>query len=90
MKAKERKKRFNALSEHGCCICRRPTEIHHLLGLRYSGMSQKAKDEETIPLCVDHHRGAQGIHHMGMKEWESVYGEQAYHLEKINHYINER
>jgi hypothetical protein len=50
-------------------------------------MSQKAKDEETIPLCVEHHRGSQGIHHLGMKVWESVYGEQAYHLDNINKYI---
>ncbi len=87
MKPKDRKARFNALSEYGCCVCKRPTEIHHLVGLKYSGMAQKAKDEITIPLCVDHHRGAQGIHQIGQKTWESAYGEQELHLERINKYL---
>ena len=76
MKAKERKARFNALSQHGCCICLRPAEIHHLLGIKYSGMGQKADDEYTIPLCVEHHRGHIGIHHLGQRKWESIFGEQ--------------
>jgi len=84
MKPKERKARFNALSEHGCCVCQRPAEIHHLLGVKYSGMGQKADDKYTIPLCVEHHRGKQGIHHIGIKTWEDAYGTQAYHLEQIN------
>ena len=84
MKAKERKARFNSLSEYGCCICRRPAEIHHLIGFKYRGIAQKAKDENTIPLCVDHHRGQQGIHQIGIKTWEKAYGSQEYHLENID------
>ena len=53
-------------------------------------MSQKAKDEETIPLCVDHHRGSQGIHQIGQRTWESAYGEQDFHLERINRYLDGR
>ncbi len=88
MKPKERKVRFNKLAEHGCCICRRPTEIHHLIGFKYSGMGKKASDENTIPLCVDHHRGHLGIHHLGQRKWENMYGDQSYHLERINEEIN--
>lgn len=88
MKPKERKKRFSALAEQGCCICRRPTEIHHLIGFKYRGIGQKATDENTIPLCVEHHRGSQGIHHLGMKTWEKVYGTQEFHLEKVDFLIN--
>ncbi len=87
MKAKERKKRFNELSEYGCCICRRPAEIHHLIGFKYRGIAQKASDENTIPLCVEHHRGGQGIHHMGVKTWEKTYGSQDYHLEIIDNIL---
>ena len=46
-----------------------------------------ATDENTIPLCVEHHRGAQGIHHLGLKTWESAYGEQSHHLEYIDQKI---
>ncbi len=87
MKTKERKERFRKLSEYGCCVCRRPAEIHHLVGLKYSGMAQKSKDEYTIPLCVDHHRGSQGIHQIGQKTWEKAYGNQEYHLEYIDQKI---
>ena len=86
----ERKARFNALSQYGCCVCRRPAEIHHLVGLKYSGMAQKAQDEITIPLCVEHHRGAQGIHQIGQRTWESAYGEQDYHLEIMNKYLKNK
>jgi hypothetical protein len=87
MKAKERKARFNALSEHGCSVCRQPAEIHHLIGLKYSGMAQKAEDTMTIPLCVNHHRGAEGIHQIGQKTWEEAYGEQEHHLKRIERYL---
>jgi hypothetical protein len=88
MKPKERKARFNALSEIGCILCQRPAEIHHLIGLKYRGMGKKASDENTIPLCVDHHRGEQGIHHIGQKTWESTYGTQDILLDMTNKYIN--
>jgi|TARA_R110000764_G_scaffold27814_3_gene65552 hypothetical protein len=81
---KERKIRFEALAEYGCVVCMRPAEIHHLIGHPYSSMGKKANDINTIPLCVDHHRGSQGIHHMGMRVWEQVYGSQEYLLNKTN------
>jgi len=81
---KERQIRFEALAEYGCVICMRPAEIHHLIGHPYSSMGKKANDINTIPLCVDHHRGSQGIHHIGMRVWEDTYGTQKYHLNKID------
>jgi hypothetical protein len=51
-------------------------------------MGKKASDENTIPLCVDHHRGEQGIHHIGQKTWESTYGTQDILLDMTNKYIN--
>lgn len=88
MTAKERKQRFNRLSELGCCICLKPAEIHHLIGYRYRGMGQKAEDQYTIPLCAEHHRGQMGIHRLGRKEWERVFGEQEYHLKKVNNNLD--
>ncbi len=84
MTKKERKIRFESLSEYGCVICMRPAEIHHLIGYKYSSLSKKADDSNTIPLCVEHHRGNQGIHHLGMRAWEKVFGTQEYLLEVVN------
>lgn len=83
---KQRKYRFEALSQYGCCVCRRPAEIHHLIG-NHKGMALKSEDEYTIPLCVDHHRGNQGIHQIGVETWESIYGSQDHHLELVNKYV---
>jgi hypothetical protein len=72
----ERTERFNLLSEMGCCICGQPPQIHHLIGTKWRGMGQKADDRHTIPLCMKHHTGSHGIHHMGMKKWEVKFGDQ--------------
>lgn len=76
MKEKERRERFDSLFELGCAICGRPPQIHHLIGLKYRGMGQKADDAHTIPLCMDHHTGGQGIHTMGKRAWEDAFGTQ--------------
>jgi hypothetical protein len=80
----ERRERFEALAEMGCAICGQPPQIHHLIGVRYRGMGQKAHDMYTIPLCMNHHTGQQGIHKVGMKQWEFQYGTQEHLLEVTN------
>ena len=75
-------KRFDLLSQLGCCICGRPPQIHHLTGIKYKGMGQKADDKYTIPLCMDHHTGAEGIHTLGKRPWEAKYGTQEELLEQ--------
>jgi hypothetical protein len=84
MTPKERKDRFDALSELGCAVCGQPPQIHHLTGLKYRGMGQKAGDECTIPLCMNHHTGQQGIHSIGKRQWEADYGTQEELLEITN------
>lgn len=51
-----------------CCICGKVgVEAHHLLkpwnGSR--GMAMKAGDQNTVPLCPEHHRA---LHHAGNEE----------------------
>ena len=82
-------KRFDILSELGCCICGQPPQIHHLIGIKYRGMGQKASDENTIPLCLHHHTGAQGIHQLGKRAWELKYGAQDELLADTNRKIEE-
>ena len=62
----------------GCCICRRlgfgptPAMVHHIRTGK--GMGVRADDDETIPLCHEHHQGETGIHGMGRKAFEAHYG----------------
>jgi len=61
------------LLEHGCVICRRPAELHHLPKL---GMGLKG--EKMIPLCPEHHRlGGRGVAvHAGRKSFEKNFGSE--------------
>lgn len=68
-KAREHMGRVAAL---GCIVCRRlrlgdsPAEVHHI---REGQGRQRSSDFHTIPLCYPHHRGSDGIHHIGTKAW---------------------
>ena len=71
------KRHLSRVASLGCVVCRlvgyrgSPAEIHHLR--EGQGMSQRASDFLTIPLCFEHHRGATGIHGMGVKAFERAY-----------------
>lgn len=62
------------VAEMACVICERiygqhpggHVELHHLR----SGGWGRGDYTTLIPLCVNHHRGQEGIHHMGTKAWE--------------------
>ena len=55
-----------------CCICgSRPVQVHHIR--EGQGASQRAQDTLTIPLCHDHHQGANGIHGLGRKGFYARY-----------------
>ncbi len=62
----------------GCVLCRRlgygetPAEIHH--PRTGQGMSQRASHFDAVPLCYPHHRGDDGLHGMGRRAFERVYG----------------
>ena len=64
----------------GCCICKRPAEIHHLLTKK--AMGKKASHYDVIPLCADHHRnGGHGVAiHSGIKTWEATFGTEGHYL----------
>jgi hypothetical protein len=62
----------------GCALCRRlglgatPASLHHpRTGV---GAARKAGEFEVIPLCYAHHQGGVGVHGMGRKAWERVFG----------------
>jgi hypothetical protein len=71
----------------GCCICGLPAQIHHAVGGSVSeagfvrGMGRKTPDDCAIPLCEWHHTGAEGLHKIGVREWERRFGPQMTMLE---------
>jgi hypothetical protein len=46
-----------SVAKQPCLICgRRPSDAHHLRFAQNRGLSRKASDEFTVPLCRGHHR----------------------------------
>lgn len=74
---KDEKVHKSKLAELGCMACRRifgphtpgPVELHHYRG----GGWGKGDYKTLIPLCVEHHRGNQGIHGLGTKGFDKFY-----------------
>lgn len=70
---KDEAKHLSSVAAMGCCICEKqgyrdtPAEIHHI---RTGQGMRRADHFSTIPLCPWHHRGMEGIHHLGRKAWE--------------------
>jgi len=75
---KEERKYLGRVAELGCAVCRRmgyegtPAEIHH----RKAGMGigQRAGHDQVLPLCVEHHRGATGVHGLGVRGFQKHWG----------------
>ena len=67
-----------ALADMPCAICLRihgaheggNVTLHHLR----SGGWGKGDYNTLIPLCHNHHQGAEGIHTLGTKAWERQFG----------------
>ena len=68
---------LSRVAERGCALCLRlglgptPAEVHHLR--ESQGMSQRGHDWVAIALCPEHHRGATGLHGLGVSRFESRY-----------------
>jgi hypothetical protein len=88
------KKHMAKVAELGCAVCRRmghpgtPAELHH--PRHGAGMGKRSGHMSVVPLCVNHHRGNEGIHGMGTKAFVQHYGVTeaellAETLELINH-----
>ena len=62
--------------------CEGPTQIHHCGGggMKNRGIHKakgtKNSDWLAIPLCMHHHTGRAGIHTLGVRTWEALYGWQ--------------
>lgn len=78
MSTKEEKAYMADVAALGCLLCKlqghddTPAAVHHQrTGI---GMGRRASDFQTIPLCPEHHQGKTGIHGLGRKAFEALYG----------------
>ena len=82
-KTKEESDHLNHLAHHGCVVCGcYGVEIHHI---RING--DKRDHRKSIPLCFDHHRGKEGIHTLGKKEWRIRYGHESEYLKIVETWL---
>jgi hypothetical protein len=71
---KEERHYMGLVAGLGCKICGDLAEIHH--NTKNRGYGAKSSNYDIMPLCPYHHRGSNGIHHIGVKTWEAKYGDQ--------------
>lgn len=72
------KRHMSRVAENGCVLCKRlgygisPAEVHHArTGV---GAGQRNSDWIVAGLCTEHHRGASGVHGLGVRAFERTYG----------------
>jgi hypothetical protein len=46
---------LSKVREHGCLICERWAQAHHLMFAEPSAMGLKSGDDWAVPLCAEHH-----------------------------------
>jgi hypothetical protein len=77
--SKSQRERWSKLADLGCIICGSPPSIHHC----ETGMGRRKDHDRVLPLCYEHHQGSMGIHTLGRKKWESIYGTEQELMDKL-------
>jgi len=76
---KQQRERWQQIAMLGCMVCSSAPEIHHC----HTGGGGRKDHDKVIGLCWMHHRGPQGIHFMGRKKWQKIYGTEQEWLDKL-------
>ena len=69
---------LSKIAELGCCVCRQigypgtPAELH-IFSTKQS-MNSTKRVQVVLPICCEHHRGETGVHGLGKRKFEKVYG----------------
>lgn len=82
---KAQRAKWEKMRSLGCLICGAPPAIHHC----ETGMGGRKDHDKVIPICQFHHQGAQGIHTIGRKKWQELYGTEQELIEKTNRMIDD-
>lgn len=63
-----------------CIICGcGPVDVHHA----GTGMGGRKNHMKVLPLCQFHHTGVKGIHKIGRRNWQELYGTETELLAKL-------
>lgn len=71
------KRHMGDVAALGCILCRNqgnpwtPAQVHHIR--EGVGASQRQSDFLTVPLCLEHHTGAGGLHGLGVRGFYTRY-----------------
>lgn len=78
---KAQRARWAKILEFGCIIifCKRKPSIHHC----GTSMGCKKDHDKVLPLCYFHHQGKQGLHTLGRRAWERIFGTEEELMEKL-------
>lgn len=79
------RERWLRIAELGCIICGGVPAIHHC----ETGMGRRKNHDRVLGLCFDHHQGHQGVHTLGRRKWESIYGTEQELMAKVSIVLNE-
>jgi hypothetical protein len=77
------KRHMGRVAELGCIICDQPAQVHHIRKPGLVGAGQRASDWLVLPLCMEHHTGDAGIHGLGRRCFEDIYGDQLHLWELV-------
>jgi len=84
---KAQRERWSRIAELGCIVSGRfPVEIHHAK----TGAGGRKDHDIVLPLHYDYHRGVHGIHTLGRKKWQALYGTEDELLIKLKEMEDER
>ena len=79
------KRYLDKVGQLPCVVCgATPVEIHHVR--RYG---ENRKHSKVVPLCWYHHRGPEGLHHLGKRAFERKYLSQDSMLDKTRELLGE-
>jgi len=77
---KEQKAKWEKMRALGCVLCGATASIHHC----GTGMGGRKDHDKVAPLCHEHHQGKQGIHTLGRKRWQQIYGTEQELMAKVD------
>jgi hypothetical protein len=80
MTTKTEREWMSKVAQMPCVVCGSwPVQVHHA----GTGAGGRRDHMKVLPVCFDHHQGKNGIHTLGRKKWQGIYGTETELLEKL-------
>lgn len=89
-KPKRNRERLARVKMLPCIVCGAPppSDAHHVICGRYS--QHRASDDETVPLCKQHHQWGPDAIHNGKESWVEKYGPDYAFLPEVDRLLSDR